>query len=212
MAGVRRTLGTAPAPKAALSTPQLRQLLAALPDTLAARRDRALLLLGFAGAFRRDELVALRVEDVEWTDDGLRPHLRSSKTDQVGAGREVGIVRGQHPQTCPVRALRAWLDAAGIDAGPLFRPVNRHDQIAPAQLTPSAVARVAQRAARRAGLDPARYAGHSLRAGHATEARGRKAPREAIKAQTGHRGDRTLDRYLRRADLFDDNSSAYLGL
>jgi len=213
MAGIRRTLGMAPAQKAAVVTAELRTLLGVTPaDTLAGLRDRALLLVGFAGGFRRGELVALDVEDVEETEEGLRLRIHRSKTDQEGEGREVGIPRGQKPETDPVRALRAWRAAAGIDGGPLFRPVNRHDQIQDRRLTAEGVALVVKRAAERAGLDPARYAGHSLRSGLATVAAAGGAPERAIMRQTGHRSVEMVRRYIRAGSLFQENAAAYVGL
>ncbi|MGZ6098889.1 MAG: site-specific integrase, partial [Myxococcaceae bacterium] len=215
MAGIRRTLGTAPAQKAAIVTDDLRRLLATVaPDTAAGMRDRALLLLGFGGGFRRGELVALDAGDVEETGDGLRVQVRRGKTDQEGMGREIGIPFGSHRETCPVRALRAWREVAQLDehGGPLFRPVDRHDKIGSTRLTDRAVARVVQRAARRAGMDAARYAGHSLRSGLATAAAAGGAPERAIMAQTGHTSVAMVRRYIRRGSLFDENAAAFTGL
>jgi len=213
MAGIRRTLGMAPAQKAAVVTAELRTLLAVTPeDTLAGLRDRALLLVGFAGGFRRGELVALDVEDIDETEDGLRVKVRRSKTDQESEGREVGIPRGQKPETDPVRTLRAWREAAHIDTGPLFRPVNRHDTVQDRRLTAEGVALVVKRAAERAGLDPARYAGHSLRSGLATAAAAGGAPERAIMRQTGHRSVEMVRRYIRAGSLFQENAAAYVGL
>jgi site-specific recombinase XerD len=213
MAGIRRELGTAAAQKDAVLTADLRRLLSTADRTTAAgTRDRALLLLGFAGGFRRSELVALDVTDIEETPDGLRVRVRRSKTDQEGAGREVGIPWGQHPETCPIRALHGWREVGQIDQGPLFRPVDRHDRVAQARLTDRGVARVIQRAARAAGLDPSRYAGHSLRAGLATAAAAGGASERAIMAQTGHRSLTMVRRYIRSGTLFQENAAAYLGL
>lgn len=213
MAGIRRTLGMAPVQKTAVVTAELRTLLGVTPeDTLAGLRDRALLLVGFAGGFRRSELVAVDVADVEETEDGLRVRVRRSKTDQEGEGREVGIPRGQKPETDPVRALRAWRVAAGIDGGPLFRPVNRHDTVQDRRLTAEGVAMVVKRAAERAGLDPACYAGHSLRSGLATAAAAGGAPERAIMRQTGHRSVEMVRRYIRAGSLFQENAAAYVGL
>jgi len=140
MAGIRRTLGMALSQKSAVVTAELRTLLAVTPDdTLAGLRDHALLLVGFAGGFRRSELVALDVDDIDDTEDGLRIRVRRSKTDQESEGREVGIPRGQKPETDPVRALRVWRSTAGIATGPLFRPVNRHDQVQDRRLTAEGV-------------------------------------------------------------------------
>ncbi len=213
MAGIRRAHGTAPAQKTALLTAELRRLLAATdPDGLAGARDRALLLLGFAGGFRRGELISLTVDDLEETADGLRVQLRRGKTDQEGQGREVGIPRGRNPGTCPVRAVQTWRALAGISAGPMFRPVDRHGLVARTRLSDRGVARIVQRAARRAGLDPALYAGHSLRAGLATSAAAGGASERAIMAQTGHRSVTMVRRYIRSGSLFTENAAGYAGL
>ena len=213
MAWIRRTPGAAPAQKASVVTSQLRRLLAATPaDSCAGRRHRAVLLLGFAGGLRRSELCTLNVEDVTETDDGLRVRLQRSKTDPEGAGDEVGIPFGQHPETCPIRALRAWRSAAGIAGGALFRGVDRHDHLASDRLTAGSVARIVQRAARTAGLDPARYAGHSLRAGLATTAAQGGAPERAIMRQGRWRSVAIARRYIRAGTLFEENAAAYCGL
>jgi len=144
-----------------------------------------LLLIGFAGAFRRSELVSLDVDDAQFTQDGLVVTLRRSKTDQEGAGRKVGLPYGSHPITCPVRALRAWLENASITRGPIFRYVDRHGNVGPHRLTDQVVALVVKRCAMNAGLDAARYAGHSLRAGLATAAAEADVSERSIMAQTG---------------------------
>jgi integrase len=109
-------------------------MVATAPDRLAGLRDRALLLLGFAGAFRRSELVALDVADIEETETGLLVAIRGSKTDQEREGVTIAIARGDI--SCPVKALRAWLDAAGIESGPLFRPINKAGTVAAKALCP----------------------------------------------------------------------------
>jgi site-specific recombinase XerD len=213
MGGIRRRHGSAPTQKAALTTGDVTRLLATTsPVSAAGARDRTVLLLGFAGGFRRSELVALDVEDVAESEQGLRIRVRRSKTDQEGVGRELGIPWGVHADTCPVRAFEAWCDAGRIVSGALFRPVDRHGRVAPTRLTDRAVARIIQRAARRAGLDPQLYAGHSLRAGLATAAAAAGAPERAIMAQTGHRSVTTLRGYIRAGTLFEENAAGYLGL
>ena len=212
MRGIRRTLGTAPrSQKTPLSAADLRRLVATCPDeTLAGRRDRALLLVGDLGAFRRSELVALDAEDVAETDAGLRVLVRRSKTDQEAEGQEKGIPRKADPEVCPARALRAWREAAGIEDGPLWRAVNRHDQVRPGRLSDRAVALVVKRACVRAGLDPDRYAGHSLRAGFATAAAEAGAPERAIMRQGGWTSEAMVRRYIRMADLFRENAADYV--
>lgn len=124
--GIRRTLGTAATPKAPTLTDDIRAMVETTDAGPIGARDRALMLLGFAGAFRRSELVGLAIADCAFGRDGLTVTLRRSKTDQDGAGRKIGIPYGSNPETCPVRAVQAWLAEAGADAGPLFRAINRH--------------------------------------------------------------------------------------
>jgi integrase len=134
--GIRRTLGSAPSQKNAAITAEVRAMVETLsPTSLIGVRDRALLLVGFAGAFRRSEVVSLDVADVTFGGDGLVVQLRRSKTDQEGLGRQVGLPFGSNPLTCPVRALRAWLDIAVIARGPVFRAVDRHGNVADTRLT-----------------------------------------------------------------------------
>jgi len=169
-------------------------------------RDKALLLIGFAGAFRRSELVSLTVADIEQAKQGLVIHLRRSKTDQDGRGRKIAIpfARGA---VCPVLALQEWLEASGISEGPIFRPVNRHGAIADAALSAQAVALVVKQRAKGVGLDPERYAGHSLRAGLVTSAAQLGVSSWKIRQQTGHASDAMLSRYIREANIFVDNAA-----
>jgi integrase len=212
MAGIRRRHGTRQQGKEAALTADVRAMVATLDRSLAGRRDRALLLLGFAGAFRRGELVALDVEDLRFTGEGLIVEVRRGKTDQEGAGRQAGIPAGRSAATCPVRALQEWLRVAGITSGPLFRPVDRHANLRPTRLTSQSVALVVKRSAAAAGLDPARYAGHSLRSGLATSAAAAGVAERVIMDQTGHKSLPIVRRYIRRGSLFRDNAAAQVGL
>ncbi len=209
LAGVRRAKGTKQERKRPTVTHEVCAMVDALPDTLLSRRDRALLLLGFAGGFRRSELVALDVADVEETTGGLVVTIRRSKTDQEGMGRRVGIpYGGRH---CPARALHAWLAAANITEGPLFRRFDRQGRLLPLRLSDKGVARLVQRQAAALGLDPTDYGGHSLRAGLATAAAAAGKSERAIMAQTGHKSADMVRRYIRDGELFRDNA-ADLGL
>ena len=210
--GIRRTKGTAPLQKTAALTDDIRAMVHQTDDGLIGARDRALILLGFAGAFRRSELVGLDVEDCAFGKDGLTVTLRRSKTDQDGAGRNVGIPYGSNPCTCPVRTVQTWLENAGVNSGPLFRSINRHGQVQPGRLSGIDVARVVKKLAERAGMDSARYAGHSLRAGHATAAAIAGASERSIMNQTGHRSVQMVRRYIRDGNLFRENSAGKLGL
>ena len=210
--GIRRTNGVAQSAKTALLTDDIRNMVETLPDTLIGQRDACLLLLGFASALRRSELVALDVYDVTDTNDGLVVIVNRSKTDQEGEGRQVGVPYGSNPTTCPVRASRAWLDASGIDNGPLFRPIDRHGHLGTERLSDRAVAIVVKRTALAAGLDPKLVAGHSLRSGMATSAARAGATEAQIMNQTGHKSLPVLRRYIRRGSLFSENAAARLGL
>lgn len=212
MAGIRRTHGTAQTGKAPILTADIRRMVAAQPDTLLGRRNRALLLLGFAGAFRRTELVGLDLDDLRFTADGLIVTLRRSKTDQEGQGRAIGIPYGATPATCPVRAVKAWIDSVGLGTGPLFRSASKGGRFRSARLGDKSVALIVKHAAESADLDPRRFAGHSLRAGLATSAAQGGASERAIMAQTGHRSTAMVRRYIRQGSLFEENAAARVGL
>lgn len=210
--GMTRKLGTPPKPVDALLSQDIRRMTLALPDTLIGTRDRALILLGFAGAFRRSEIVGLNVDDIGYHDKGVVILLRRSKTDQAGEGRWVGIPYGKNPDTCPVIALRKWLRLSGFSEGAVFRGIDRHDNIASDRLSRRAVGDIIKRAAKAADLDPARYSGHSLRSGHCTQAARSGVAEHIIMQQTGHRCAGTLKRYLRLGRIFEENSADALDL
>ncbi len=212
LSGIRRTIGAAPIRKKAATADLVLGMVGGKGRSLRELRDRAILLLGFAGAFRRSELVGLDAGDVAETAEGLVVTLRRSKTDQEGEGRKVGIPYGSNPRTCPVRALRTWREATAIADGPLFRSVDRHGRLLPARLSDKAVALVVKRAAAAAGLDPTKYAGHSLRAGLATAAAAANVPERVIALQTGHKSMAILRRYIREGSLFRENAAAAVGL
>jgi site-specific recombinase XerD len=169
-------------------------------------RDRALLLLGFAGAFRRSELVGLNIADLEFVDRGLIVHLRRSKTDQEGIGRKVAIPHARGA-VCAVRSVREWLGASCINEGALFRPVTRHGFMGQARLSGHAVAQIVKERAAAAGLKAEQCSGHSLRAGLITSAAQAGVSIWKIKAQSGHHTDSMVARYVRDADLFTNNAA-----
>jgi integrase len=172
-------------------------------------RDRALLLIGFAGGFRRSELVGLDCADIERVCQGVVITLRRSKTDQEGAGRKIGIPYGR-TRHCPVVAFDNWLSMSGIDHGPVFRPVDRHGRIAPGELSGEAVSLILKERVAAAGIDASSFSGHSLRAGFATSATQACVSTLKIRAQTGHASDAMLSRYIRDGELFTDNASGAL--
>jgi integrase len=212
LGGLRREVGVEPSRKRPLLVADLREILPALPNSLLGVRDRALLLLGFTGGFRRSELVALNVEDLEETTEGLIVSIRRSKTDQQGEGRKVGVPQGAEQGTCPRWAVQQWRAAANIHAGAIFRVMNRHGQVFEKRLSAEAVGIVVKRYVHRLGYDPSRFGGHSLRAGLATSAAAAGKSERAIMNQTGHRSVTTLRRYIRDGNLFRDNAAEGLGL
>jgi site-specific recombinase XerD len=210
--GIRRTIGTAQEGKAPAVTEDVREMLRKTPRTLLGTRDRALILLGFATACRRGDLVTLDVEDLEFVRSGVRVRLRGGKTDQERRGRTIGVPNGRHPDTCPVRAVRTWLTAAAVISGPVFRAVNKGGRVGAERLSDKAVVRAVKAAAKRAGLDPSRYGGHSLRAGLATSAAAAGVSERSIMAQTGHRSTEMVRRYIRDGEVFRDNAAGQVGL
>jgi len=207
--GIQRTHGTPQDRATPLLVEDLLKIVAMLGDGLKETRDKALLLVGFAGGFRRSELVAINCSDVEMVRQGMIVTIRRSKTDQAGEGRQVGIpfARGRF---CPVRTFETWRDIAGITDGPVFRSVTRYGQIGARRLSGRSVSSVVKSRVSSIGLDPEHYSGHSLRAGLATSAAMAGISSLAIRQQTGHRSDATLARYVRSGELFVNNAAGSL--
>lgn len=223
LAGLARALGTAPVQKMALSTDDIRALVLALPRTPKGLRDRAILLVGFASACRRSELASLQRDDLAFTSDGLMLMVCRGKEDQQGKGDFKGIPFGQSEETCPVRSLKAWMMAARLEEGPLFRRCDRSGRVSPDGLSGDAIAMVVKGAVRRLGERQgwsraeiaervAAVAGHSLRAGFVTSAARSGAAEWAIMRHTGHKSTTTLRRYIRQGGLFEDNVAGNIGL
>lgn len=198
MAGIRRTFGVRQKQAKPMCRDDLLEVLVLVDQQkpVKAARDRALLLIGFAGAFRRSELVALRVEDMAEHNEGLELMLRKSKTDQEQEGRTVFIPHA-HGERCPVKALKDWLEIAAIVEGPLFRAVSRSDYVYEKAMAAQSVALVVKAAVRRVGGDATRFSGHSLRAGYCTQAAIVGLQPYQIREQTGHKSDATLAKYIR---------------
>lgn len=213
--GIGRTHGSRGRRAAALTTAELKALSRACDASLTGDRDRALLLVGFAGALRRSELVALDADKLTWFDDGFRLLLEKSKTDKEGKGAEVTIVYGRHEATCPVRALRTWLDKAEINTGPVFRKVNKSGRVEARRLSEDAVRQVLLRRAADAGIkgtisEP--VSPHGLRAGFVTTAYRNGVPDEEIMGHTRHRSLSTMRSYVRRSKLKTTEPAGKLGL
>jgi integrase len=207
--GIKRSSGRPQKQAKALLRDDLLAVLDSMCDSLKDARDRALLLIGFAGGFRRSELAGLNVEDIESVRQGIIIHLKRSKTDQEGVGRKIGIPFGR-TRHCPVTAVEQWRTRSGIGEGALFRPVDRHGVISNQRLSGEAVSLVVKERVAAAGIDPAGYSGHSLRAGLATSAAQSGAASWKIRQQTGHASDAMLIRYIRDGELFTDNVAGVL--
>jgi site-specific recombinase XerD len=206
--GIRRTVGTAKMRKAPAVAAKVLAMVALAPEGLAGFRDRAILLLGFAGAFRRSELVALDLADIAETETGLLVTIRRSKTDQEGEGVTIAIARGD--VACPARALREWLDAAGIEAGPIFHAINKAGWVAAERLTDRSVANIVKAYAERAGFDASTFSGHSLRSGFLTSAAAKGASIFKMMDVSRHKSVETLRGYVRDAELFKGHAGAGL--
>jgi site-specific recombinase XerD len=224
--GIRRTHGAPADQSAPLMPPELLDVLEACPGTktwaapgrplepdLAGARDKALLLVGFIGALRRSELVALDFEDVNDHPQGLVVAIPRSKTNQEGTEPELVILPiGPNPARCPVRALRTWAELAGMASGPVFRPVSTGNKAVARRLSANSVNYLVQAAIKRAGIDPLPYSAHSLRAGFVTYAHLRGANDRAIAHQTRHRSLATLGQYVRIHEAWQDNAATEVAL
>jgi len=211
-AGIRRERGVAPRPKMALLVDELRAAIATCGERRIDMRDRALVLIGFAGALRRSELVGLDVCDVAFEGDGLVLRLRRSKTNQEGELEEVAVLSGSDPQTCPVRALQVWLANSAINDGPLFRAVDRAGRIGCGRLTARIVGERVKKIGARSGLDPESYAAHSLRSGFATSAARANKSEAAIMRQGRWKSIPVARRYIRAGSRWHDHAGAGIGL
>jgi integrase len=213
--GIGRKHGSPARRAAALTTTEIRKLARACGMDLAGARDRALFLLGFAGALRRSELVGLDIGHVTWTDDGLTLLLERSKTDTDGKGAEIAIPRGRSDETCPITALKTWLEQAEISAGPLFRKVNRGGAVETTRLSTDAVRQILLKRAAKAGVkgtlaEP--VSPHGLRAGFVTTAYRNGVPDEEIMGHTRHRSLTTMRGYVRRSKLSHASPAGKVGL
>jgi integrase len=202
--GIARTNGASQTRKSAVTLDHLRAILLEVGgDDLKAKRDRAMILLGFAAALRRSELAALRIEDLRFEKRGLIVMIRRSKTDQEAKGVEIAVPFVAHRSLCAAGAVKAWIEASSITAGPLFRPFSLHVQMLDKPIDGRDVANLVKRLTSKARLD-GDFSGHSLRAGFATSAASAKASLDAIARTTRHKSLAVLMSYVRPAQAFDD--------
>jgi integrase len=215
LAGIFRRHGLPSRRAAAIGTAELRRLVATCDSGLTGTRDRAILLLGFAAALRRSELAAIEREHLTLGAEGMRLLIPRAKADQEGEGAEVGVPRGAKPETCPVRAMEAWLRDSDCRYGSVFRKVDRWGKLSAEGLHPNSLPKIFARHVAGAGLTAAaleRLSLHGLRAGLITEAYQAGARDEAIMAHSRHKDVRTMRGYVRRAKLLGDSPAKLVGL
>jgi len=203
---IRREKGTMQRGKSPILMEDIEELaLCFTADDIIAIRDKALLFLGFAGAFRRSELVNIQVEDLTFSAEGLIVLIAQSKGDQFGEGNYVAIPYAPSESLCPVTAVQHWLEVSGLHKGPLFRPFKRNKELRQAQLSDKSVALIVKKYIALSGLDPADFAGHSLRRGFATSAAQHNVDEYTIMKQTRHKSEKMVRRYIEQGNMFKHN-------
>lgn len=210
--GIRRDKGTRPTKKRPLRVEDLRKVVSKLEANPLDQRNRAMILLGYAGGFRRSELVALDWNDIEFVSEGAKVLVRRSKTDQTGKGLLKFIPFGSSPQTCPIRSLGTWQKTQSFSRGPVFTGIDRWGNLNDKRLTPKAVALTVKRLTKEAGLDDTEYAAHSLRSGLVTDGYAFGVAESDIAAMTGHKSRAVLESYRQEADGFKRNVAGSVGL
>tara|TARA_B100002019_G_scaffold121076_1_gene104007 strand:- start:127 stop:1083 length:957 start_codon:yes stop_codon:yes gene_type:complete len=208
--GIKRRKGVNQKGKKPLLISNLKQIIDVInqqnePD-VKKLRNKALLLLGFAGGFRRNELISLNIEDLEFVFEGLKVHIKKSKTDQFGEGFTKGIPHFENYLYCPVKNLKNWLNISKIKKGPIFVRFSKGSKITNTRLTDQSVALIIKECLIKAGIDNKNYSGHSLRSGFATSAAEAGAEERSIMAMTGHKSTEMVRRYIKEANLFKNNA------
>lgn len=203
---IRREKGTMQRGKSPILMEDIRELALCFDETdIVSLRDKALLFLGFAGAFRRSELVRVKIEDLTFSLEGLIVLIPQSKGDQFGEGNSIAIPYAPDERICPVTAIQHWIEAANLYSGPLFRPFKRNKELRDTQLSDKSVALIVKKYMALSGLDPANFAGHSLRRGFATSAAQHNVDEYTIMKQTRHKSEKMVRRYIEQGNIFKRN-------
>ena len=169
-------------------------------------RDRSIILIGFSGGFRRNEIVSLDYDDLDFVTEGLKINLKRSKTDQFGEGLVKGLPYFNNSQYCPVLSLKKWIEVSNISKGPLFRRFSKGSKLTLNRLTDQTIALLIKKYLELAGIESKNYSGHSLRSGFATSAAESGAEERSIMAMTGHKSTEMVRRYIKEANLFKNNA------
>jgi site-specific recombinase XerD len=208
--GIKRRKGSIQKGKKPLLINNLKQIINVIDshnnEEIKKFRDRSLILIGFSGGFRRNEIVSLDYEDLDFVTEGLKINLRRSKTDQFGEGAVKGLPYFDNSQYCPVLSLKKWIELSNIKSGPLFRRFAKGSKLTESRLTDQTVALLIKEYLKLAGIDSKNYSGHSLRSGFATSAAESGAEERSIMAMTGHKSTEMVRRYIKEANLFKNNA------
>jgi len=208
--GIKRRKGSIQKGKKPLLINNLKQLINVIDlhnnEEIKKFRDRSIILIGFSGGFRRNEIVSLDYEDLDFVTEGLKINLRRSKTDQFGEGAVKGLPYFDNSQYCPVLTLQKWIEVSNIKSGPLFRRFSKGLKLTENRLTDQTVALLIKEYLKLAGIDSENYSGHSLRSGFATSAAESGAEERSIMAMTGHKSTEMVRRYIKEANLFKNNA------
>jgi len=208
--GIKRRKGSIQKGKKPLLINNLKKIINAIDEQnneeIKKLRDRSIILIGFSGGFRRNELVSLDHEDLDFLQEGLKIKIRRSKTDQFGEGSVKGLPYFDSPKYCPVVSLQKWLDISKINSGALFRRFTKGSNLSKNRLTDQTVALLIKEYLKLAGIDSKNYSGHSLRSGFATSAAESGAEERTIMAMTGHKSTEMVRRYIKEANLFKNNA------
>jgi site-specific recombinase XerD len=208
--GIKRRKGSIQKGKKPLLINNLKQIIDVIDshnnEEIKKFRDRSIILIGFSGGFRRNEIVSLDYEDLDFVGEGLKINLKRSKTDQFGEGAVKGLPYFDNSQYCPVLTLQKWIEVSNIKSGPLFRRFSKGLKLTENRLTDQTVALLIKEYLKLAGIDSKNYSGHSLRSGFATSAAESGAEERSIMAMTGHKSTEMVRRYIKEANLFKNNA------
>jgi len=208
--GIKRRKGSTQTGKKPISINNLKLIINVIDqqykEEIKKLRDRTIILIGFSGGFRRNEIVSLDYDDLDFVPEGLKINIRRSKTDQFGEGSIKALPYFDNSQFCPVLSLKNWLNISKINSGPLFRRFSKGSKLSQNRLTDQTVALLIKEYLKLAGIESKNYSGHSLRSGFATSAAESGVEERSIMAMTGHKSTEMVRRYIKEADLFKNNA------
>ena len=208
--GIKRRKGSKQSGKKPLLINSLKEIIKVIDqgqsEEIKKSRDRSIILIGFAGGFRRNEIVSLDFDDLDFVSEGLKINLKRSKTDQFGEGSMKGLPYFENPQYCPVISLQKWIKISKIKSGALFRRFSKGSSLLEKRLSDQSVALLIKKYLELAGIDSKNYSGHSLRSGFATSAAEAGAEERSIMSMTGHKSTEMVRRYIKVANLFKNNA------